>query len=61
MKKLVLYVWFLFIIDGMKNNMFFFFNAYEIIIYMTNNIADNGRDRMVVGFTAICTINAYHH
>jgi hypothetical protein len=41
--------------------MFFFFNAYEIIIYMTNNIADNGRDRMVVGFTAICTINAYHH
>jgi len=45
----------------MKNNIFFFFNAHEIIIYMINNIADNGRDRMVVGFTAICTINAYRH
>ena len=35
------------------------FNACEIIIYMIHNIADNGRDQLVVGFTTISAINAY--
>ena len=42
-------------------DLYFYKTDYLVFIFLRHNEGHCGRDRMVVGFTTIYAISAYHH